>query len=301
MCHPCRRERRTSGVASACSRCGATFVATTDRKSCSDECRQALMAAARQPRRKTRSCEVCEQSYRWTCRRQRTCGRRCGLELKRRTTRSQACGTCFRVFVTTAAGGVARFCSESCKPSAARLVVEVPDRDCGECGRRFARANAKYCSNVCSRLAQRRRDLVRSGRTPEAVDTCDRCSQPKPVRTGSRGGGSKYCDPCGEDARRESMQRCRRRRKARLRSVEHEDYTLGEIAQRDGYRCGICHKAVPMGLKVPARRAPTIDHIIPIARGGHDVRPNVRLAHFICNSIRGAGDEGEAVQLLLVG
>lgn len=48
--------------------------------------------------------------------------------------------------------------------------------------------------------------------------------------------------------------------------------------------CGICGKPVDMSLKYPHPLAPCIDHIIPIARGGHpsDIE-NLQLAHWTCN------------------
>jgi 5-methylcytosine-specific restriction endonuclease McrA len=49
---------------------------------------------------------------------------------------------------------------------------------------------------------------------------------------------------------------------------------------------------------VPHPDAPTIDHLLPLCDGGDDVRANVQLAHFLCNSRRGAGG---VVQLALVG
>ncbi len=48
--------------------------------------------------------------------------------------------------------------------------------------------------------------------------------------------------------------------------------------------CGICGKPVDKGLKYPNPLSPCIDHIIPIAKGGHpsDIS-NLQLAHWICN------------------
>ena len=48
--------------------------------------------------------------------------------------------------------------------------------------------------------------------------------------------------------------------------------------------CGICHKPVDMSLKYGDPMAPTIDHIIPVARNGHpsDIG-NLQLAHWTCN------------------
>ena len=50
---------------------------------------------------------------------------------------------------------------------------------------------------------------------------------------------------------------------------------------------------------VPHPKAPTIDHIVPLADGGDDIKANVRLAHFLCNSRRGA--RGGTEQLWLIG
>lgn len=48
--------------------------------------------------------------------------------------------------------------------------------------------------------------------------------------------------------------------------------------------CGICGKPVDFSLKFPHPLSPCIDHIIPVAKGGHpsDI-DNLQLAHFTCN------------------
>lgn len=66
--------------------------------------------------------------------------------------------------------------------------------------------------------------------------------------------------------------------------------------------CGICGKPVDFSYKYPHPMSPTVDHIIPIAKGGHpsDIN-NLQLAHRCCNrekadklidnSVRVAGED----------
>lgn len=74
--------------------------------------------------------------------------------------------------------------------------------------------------------------------------------------------------------------------------------TIEMLGRRDGWRCHLCGKAVRQALRVPHPGAPTFDHLIPVSDGGDDSPQNLRLAHFRCNSLRGAGG---VVQLLLIG
>lgn len=47
--------------------------------------------------------------------------------------------------------------------------------------------------------------------------------------------------------------------------------------------CGICGMPVDKSLKYPDPFSPTVDHIIPCARGGSDDLDNLQLAHRKCN------------------
>lgn len=48
--------------------------------------------------------------------------------------------------------------------------------------------------------------------------------------------------------------------------------------------CGICGGEVDFKIKYPHPLSPCIDHIIPVAKGGHpSAIDNLQLAHFACN------------------
>lgn len=48
--------------------------------------------------------------------------------------------------------------------------------------------------------------------------------------------------------------------------------------------CGICGREVDFNLKYPDPLSPCVDHIIPVAKGGHpSAMENLQLAHWTCN------------------
>jgi len=78
------------------------------------------------------------------------------------------------------------------------------------------------------------------------------------------------------------------RRKARLRGARvGTPPSLWTIYERDGGRCGICGDGVERSIRWPDQRAPSIDHIVPITRGGTDEAANLQLAHLRCNQAKG--------------
>jgi len=89
------------------------------------------------------------------------------------------------------------------------------------------------------------------------------------------------------------------RRKVRKRQGFVEHVSRHYIFKRDGYCCQICGKKLAMSKAAPHPKSPTLDHIIPIARGGTHERSNLQAAHFICNALK--SDGAAADQLLLLG
>ena len=80
------------------------------------------------------------------------------------------------------------------------------------------------------------------------------------------------------------------KRRALKAGAPTEPYTREEIAERDGYVCGLCGGGVDMELRWPDPHSPSIDHIVPLSRGGTDLKTNVQLAHLRSNTAKGAGE-----------
>jgi 5-methylcytosine-specific restriction endonuclease McrA len=58
------------------------------------------------------------------------------------------------------------------------------------------------------------------------------------------------------------------------------------VFEEDKWVCGICNKIVDKQLYKPDLMSPSLDHIVPLSKGGGHVRSNVQLAHLLCNIIK---------------
>lgn len=89
--------------------------------------------------------------------------------------------------------------------------------------------------------------------------------------------------------------RCgRRAAKDRRRALERDAFvehvSRPEVYERDQWTCQLCGEAVLRDEVVPHPQAPTLDHVIALARGGTHESANVQLAHFYCNVIKSDGE-----------
>lgn len=72
-------------------------------------------------------------------------------------------------------------------------------------------------------------------------------------------------------------------KKARKRKATIEKFYPIEIYERDQWVCQLCKKKVNKRLKHPNPLSASLDHIIPLSKGGDHSRQNTHLAHLICN------------------
>ena len=84
-------------------------------------------------------------------------------------------------------------------------------------------------------------------------------------------------------------------RRARKLGVEYEVINRRTVFDRDGWICGICYEPVDPSLRWPHAESVSLDHVIPLSRGGSHTYGNVQCAHARCNTRKGARlDEREA-------
>lgn len=92
---------------------------------------------------------------------------------------------------------------------------------------------------------------------------------------------------CERIVRREAHARAMAQRRARERGAHAEVFDRIEVFERDGYVCHLCGDMTDPEAAYPALNMPTLDHVVPLARGGHHTRANSKTAHLLCNSLKG--------------
>lgn len=155
---------------------------------------------------------------------------------------------------------------------------EPPKVICPVCGIEHHRAT-DYCSDRCKYVASR------------PVKTCRQCG------TEFKVGGSVFCShECSQEYKREHRVRdkyktlnARGRAWTRRTGARYEHIEADKVFERDGYVCQICGKPTAERDGNLSPMYPTVDHVVPLSKGGDHTYGNVQTAHFICNSHKAAG------------
>jgi 5-methylcytosine-specific restriction endonuclease McrA len=86
--------------------------------------------------------------------------------------------------------------------------------------------------------------------------------------------------------RRAAKSHARRLKAAQGRKVLGRWRAIGD---RDHWQCWLCDGVIDPTLLPPHRLSGSVDHVVPLSRGGSDADDNVRIAHFTCNVRRSNG------------
>jgi len=89
-------------------------------------------------------------------------------------------------------------------------------------------------------------------------------------------------------ANRDTAFAAKARYRARKLSAHVEDVRREVVFERDGFMCLLCFEPLRLDVKAPHPLTPSIDHIIPLSRGGAHSYANIQSAHLVCNVAKGA-------------
>lgn len=156
--------------------------------------------------------------------------------------------------------------------------------DCNNCGKTFTYTRLagpgrkrRFCSQACKRVFCRRRVA------PKVCRSCGKSFRP---RYGKKDGVCSFaCRP--QNAHPPKTPRLYPEgvtRREALRASKVEGFKREEIFERDRWTCQLCGEPVERGPDASRDRRASLDHIVPLARGGTHTRENVQCTHWICNS-----------------
>ena len=104
---------------------------------------------------------------------------------------------------------------------------------------------------------------------------------------------SSHPDECRETRARYRMNHPFERREAShlrrlaIKGVDAERFDYGEIFERDNWICGLCDRPINSELRWPDPMSVSLDHVVPISRGGKHEIANAQASHLRCNMKKG--------------
>lgn len=196
--------------------------------------------------------------------------KQCGKTFHRRKTETDRCDFCSRECS-------AKYKSEHRPMVQKQFFFGFPHK-CEQCGKSFfsLSKDATFCSKEC------RKQWKNEHAAPIQIyyHECQQCGRifisPQKNR--------KYCSEECQKKAYDKIHEIRRRTRKRINGDADYSISLSKLCKRDHGICAICGEKVNMKADPNSNEYGSIDHIIPLAKGGKHTWDNVQLTHRICNS-----------------
>lgn len=192
-----------------------------------------------------------------------------------------------------------RFCGSGCKGKwHAKHNPSVVSDEVKAQRRKAARHNA-------ARMKLKRAACLPSSGTGFTAGPCASPSCPQVFV--SRQCQARYCSELCSRRESRKIQRAKHgrmdsaRKRARRFGVEYEPVSKSHIFERDDYQCGICGGQTDPTADPQHAAYPTLDHVIPISKGGGHIYLNLQCAHRGCNTTKSSRIDIESCTEQLTG
>jgi 5-methylcytosine-specific restriction endonuclease McrA len=212
-----------------------------------------------------------------------------------------ACGAPVVQYRTRRYDGEMRYCDRACMPSPnpPPLAKAIwPPRTYGACSaipRGCSECRTGRQAGLCQQHHNRKfvlRQMLSVRLRWLMPRQCTQCSA-----TFTKFASVRLCDECRDHNRAAQAKWMRIKRKHRMTGGD-SDISPARLYERDQRMCSLCHRVTDHPRVWKQWRssnkwmpnAPTVDHIIPLAKGGTHTWENVQLAHWSCN-----GDKSDSI------
>lgn len=165
--------------------------------------------------------------------------------------------------------------------------------NCIYCGKKTMDGSNKYCSSRCASRFNKKLPNVKKCRVcakdfaPIQKNVCcsDKCRE-ELERVWSRAHYARWMSK--SEQYRNKVRNAEYKRKALKQKAFVEVVEIEVVFARDNGICWLCGEDVNPLLKWPNHGYATLDHVIPLSKGGKHSYDNIKLAHMSCNCKKGA-------------
>lgn len=244
---------------------------------CCDKCKD---KAKHEKNKSQKTCPGCNKWFKTINKKQIYCSKSCANSHRQY---NKKCLNCEKKYISNQSNG--KFCSYECRYEWQNKTKsnKIHKLICQQCGKEFMSqaTQQKYCSYECS---------IKAHTKPENRFKCKYCGK---EFNGQKNSQNKFCSrgcylkqigadswDCKDYGRITDISHIRR---AKYYGVEYEKINLIDIFERDNWTCKICDKKIDDSLPYPNPMSASLDHIIPLSKGGSHTLNNVQSSHLSCN------------------
>lgn len=169
---------------------------------------------------------------------------------------------------------------------------DAPPSRCLNCNGLMHNRKGRFCRKSACRTAGYRDWRKRAPRC--SIDGCDKPKQGKGLC------GTHYAAVWRAANMDKYRAKNHRYRASKKTATVGENVSPQVVFETENWCCHICGKKINRRRKFPDQMSATLDHVVPLSKGGEHSYANCRAAHFICNSTKRDLGSGDQMMLLAV-
>lgn len=239
-----------------------------------------------------KACPSCNSEFETTNSRKVYCSDKCKLRNhKELNAKEQTCKQCSKTFRSYK---VKEFCCSTCRKNHTIAIKEAYKKPkakhtevCTNCKEQYETSSctSKYCSYECSYAYKIKQKPIHNTKCKECAKFFSGTNKSKV-----------FCSVTCSDKYKNRKKETTRRRRIVKNGKVNWDISIERLMKRDGCNCYLCGERVDMNVDTNDDRYPSIEHVIPVCKGGTHTWGNVKLAHRGCNTAKGTQIIGELVE-----